>query len=497
MMYSSTRGGQSVTSAEAIIAGLAQDGGLFVPETIPSLSLQELQGLETMNYQERALAVLKLFLTDYTPDELRKCIEAAYSAEKFDTAAVAPLTVVNDQLSVLELWHGPTSAFKDMALQLLPRLLSTALTKTAKQEEVVILVATSGDTGKAALEGFQDVDQVKIIAFYPEEGVSAIQKLQMVTQAGDNTFVVAVRGNFDDAQTGVKRIFQDQVFAAELASQDFVLSSANSINWGRLAPQIVYYFSAYLDGIAKQKFAWGDKVNFSVPTGNFGDILAGYYAKRMGLPVGKLICGSNANHVLTDFFADGVYDANRPFYKTSSPSMDILVSSNLERLLYLATDGATDQVAKWMNDLKKNGIYRIPTELQKRLTDDFAAIWVDEAATIATIRRVFDDTTYLLDPHTAVAWRAAEMYRENTGDTAHCIVLSTASPFKFNRSVLSALEAEPTAAPNEFELLAALTKISGWKAPTGLTALQGKPVRHKTVCSPQDMKQTVAALLKK
>ncbi|MDU2066203.1 MAG: threonine synthase, partial [Sporomusaceae bacterium] len=432
-MFISTRGGsQSVTSAEAIIAGLAENGGLFVPEEIPQLSLDQIAEWVDLTYQQRALAILRLFLTDYSEGELKQCIDSAYSVPKFDAAAIAPLKTVKENFSVLELWHGPTSAFKDMALQLLPRLLSTALVKTEKQEKIVILVATSGDTGKAALEGFQDVNQIEIITFYPEDGVSAIQKLQMITQEGKNVAVVAVKGNFDDAQTGVKEIFQDTAFNQELAKQGLQLSSANSINWGRLVPQIVYYFSAYLDGVKQNLFALGDAVNFSVPTGNFGNILAGYYAKKMGLPIGKLLCGSNANHVLTDFFEQGVYNANRPFYKTSSPSMDILVSSNLERLLYLATQGDSEKVTTWMTELKTKGDYAITGDLAKALSEDFYALWANETEITATIHEVFTASSYLLDPHTAVAWHTAKVYRERTGDERHCIVVSTASPFKFN-----------------------------------------------------------------
>ena len=345
MNYISTRGNnQKMTSAQAIIAGLADDGGLFVPDELPQVDMEFIKGLTKLSYQERAARVLGCFLTDYTDEEIKGCVERAYGGGKFDDAAVAPLNIMED-VSVLELWHGPTSAFKDMALQLLPQLLSTALKKTGEKNQVLILVATSGDTGKAALEGFRDVEQTKIIVFYPENGVSRIQKLQMVTQQGENVAVTAVKGNFDDAQSGVKAIFSDREFNAKLNEAGVSLSSANSINWGRLVPQIVYYFSAYADLLKAGVIRAGDEISFTVPTGNFGDILAGYYALRMGLPVKKLICASNTNNVLTDFLTTGVYDRNRDFFKTISPSMDILISSNLERLLYHVTNDAA-QVAE-------------------------------------------------------------------------------------------------------------------------------------------------------
>jgi threonine synthase len=496
-MYFSTRGAKnSVSSAQAIIAGMATDGGLFVPETLPKFELTELKGLLNKSYQKRAQAILGRLLVDYSEAELQRCIEAAYSSEKFDHRAVAPLVEQDETTAVLELWHGPTSAFKDMALQLLPQLLATALKKSDYTDEIVILVATSGDTGKAALAGFQDVDQIKIITFYPEHGVSAIQKLQMVTQEGQNVAVIAVKGNFDDAQSGVKEIFQDKGFQAELSRKAFQLSSANSINWGRLAPQIVYYFSAYLDWVKAGRIEWGQKVNFAVPTGNFGDILAGYYAKEMGLPVGKLICASNANNVLTDFIHEGRYDAKRPFYQTSSPSMDILISSNLERLLYHLTQGDTGLVKGWMDELKDKGSYEVSSAVMAKIKQNFYADWINDEQTRATIREVYQRHHYVLDPHTAVAWQVTADYRAASGDDSPCIILSTASPFKFNASVLEAITGQlPAAGQSEFALLDELTQLTGWKIPKGLAELKDKSVRHEQSCIPKNMKQKVAQVL--
>lgn len=495
-MYFSTRGTKgAVVSAKAIIAGMAQDGGLFVPETIPQIELTQLQGLLNKSYQERALYIMGLLLVDYSEDELRQCINTAYSPRKFDHQAIVPLIEIDDRTAILELWHGPTSAFKDMALQLLPQLLSTALTKTGEHDEIVILVATSGDTGKAAMEGFQDVKQTKIITFYPATGVSAIQRLQMVTQPGANVSVIAVAGNFDVAQSGVKEIFQTEAFNAELKRSSLRLSSANSINWGRLAPQIVYYFSAYLDWVNTGRLSWGQQVNFSVPTGNFGDILAGYYAKQMGLPIGKLLCASNANNVLTDFIKQGHYDARRPFYQTASPSMDILISSNLERLLYHLTQGDTVQVKNWMDELKQLVHYQVSSEVMSKIQQTFYAGWIDDAQTSDTIRQVYDQQHYVLDPHTAVAWQVAADYRQESSDGRPCIILSTASPFKFSDCVLGALTSRSVTGQSEFELLKQLSDVTGWKIPIGLASLENMPIRHKQSCTPEKMKQMVKRVL--
>ena len=487
MDYFRTRGAQErVSSAAAILEGLASDGGLFVPDSFPRMTLSEIEALVPLSYEERAVRILRLFLTDYTEEELRGCVERAYG-RTFDDVRRAPVRAVGD-LEVLELWHGPTSAFKDMALQLLPQLMSTARVKEGERDTILILVATSGDTGKAALEGFADAEGIRIMVFYPDGGVSPVQRLQMVTQAGGNVAVVAVRGNFDDAQRGVKEIFGDAAMVQELAALHTKLSSANSINWGRLVPQIVYYFSAYADLLAEKKIAAGDAVNFTVPTGNFGNILAGYYAKCMGLPVGKLVCASNANNVLTDFLRTGIYDRKRDFYQTMSPSMDILISSNLERLLYHLTED-TAEVAAWMKQLAEVGKYDA-SRLLPALKENFWAAFADDAATEQEIRAVYERTHYTLDTHTAVAYRAAEAYRRETGDTRPMIVLSTASPYKFGASVLHAL-GEDTAGMDEFAQMERLHARSGMAVPPRLAALRTASVLHKGICAKDDMRAEV------
>lgn len=498
MNYISTRGnGQKITSAEAIIKGLASDGGLFVPDEMPKVSMEFITELTKMSYQERAVKVLSCFLTDYTKDEIEGCVERAYGGGKFDTPDIAP-TVNLAHPSMLELWHGPTSAFKDMALQLLPQLLSTALKKTGEKNEVLILVATSGDTGKAALEGFKDVEQTKIIVFYPENGVSRIQRLQMVTQQGNNVNVTAVKGNFDDAQNGVKAIFNDKEFAAKLAEQGVSLSSANSINWGRLVPQIVYYFSSYADLINTQRITAGEEVTFVVPTGNFGDILAGFYAKAMGLPVRKLVCASNANNVLTDFLNTGVYDRNRDFFKTISPSMDILISSNLERLLYHVTND-TAKVAGWMRELAETGRYDVGAEVLAKIQDMFAADWADDETTKKMIHHGFGCQNYVADTHTAVAWNAARkiIHGAADGKPGAVVIVSTASPYKFNESVLTAL-GEDIEGLDEFQLLDKLAAINTRAGiPAGLAALRSATVRHSAVVEKEDMPKAVADFARK
>ncbi|MBE6093269.1 MAG: threonine synthase [Selenomonas ruminantium] len=489
MKYSSTRGDSvQVTAAEAIIKGLAADSGLFVPDELPQISPSFIEELVPLSYEERAVKVLRLFLTDYTDEELKTCVENAYGKGKFDCAGRAPVTDLG-AMQVLELWHGPTSAFKDMALQLLPQLMSTALKKTGEQDNVLILVATSGDTGKAALEGFRDVEQISIMVFYPEGGVSRIQQLQMLTQEGKNVNVTAVRGNFDDAQSGVKVIFADQAFNEQLAEKGVKLSSANSINWGRLVPQIVYYFSAYADLRKAGRIKAGEEINFTVPTGNFGNILAGFYAKQMGLPVHKLICASNANNVLTDFLQTGRYDRNRAFYKTITPSMDILISSNLERLLYHVT-GDKAQVAGWMAELNTSGSYEVDVKTRGIIKETFWADWVDDAATKKCIQQVYMQHKYVLDTHTAVAYQVAENYRHATHDEHVMVVASTASPYKFNGSVLDALQAE-TAGLDEFALLDKLQELNENPIPAGLAALRTKTVLHKGVCDKDKMNEAV------
>lgn len=497
-MYSSTRGSKErLSAANAIKTGIALDGGLFVPELIPKLSEQQMLALVDMNYSQRAFAILEKFLEDYQEDEIKTSIRAAYNETKFDSPDIAPLVTVGDDRHVLELWHGPTSAFKDMALQLLPQLLSKALKKTGEKKEIVILVATSGDTGKAALEGFKDVEQTKIIVFYPREGVSKIQRLQMVSQEGQNVAVVSVQGNFDDAQTGVKKIFNDNEINAILREQGFQLSSANSINWGRLVPQIVYYFSAYADMVKGGKITQGKAVNFVVPTGNFGNILAGYYAKLMGLPIHKLICASNSNNVLTDFLHSGVYNRNRGFHKTLSPSMDILISSNLERLLYHVTGGDAAQVKAWMEELQNSGTYAIGSDYLSQLHETFWADWANDEETVAVIKDVFNRYQYLADPHTAVAWHVYDSYRSQTGDHTPAVLVSTASPFKFNESVLVAINNNiQDGNQSEFSMLHSLADQTGCPVPTALADLEHKEILHKKDCSKEEMPAVVMKLLK-
>lgn len=490
MKYSSTRGkAENCDSAEAIIKGLAADGGLFVPEEFPQVSLQDVEAMVPLSYEERAVKILSLFLTDYTEEELAGCVSRAYGSGKFDTKRRAPVNSMGD-FHVLELWHGPTSAFKDMALQLLPQLLSTALPKCGVKEQVLILVATSGDTGKAALEGFADVDQTKIMVFYPQDGVSRIQQLQMLTQQGGNVRVVAVRGNFDDAQSGVKSIFGDKDFAKELFDEGVRLSSANSINWGRLVPQIVYYFSAYADLLAAGTIKTGEKIDFTVPTGNFGDILAAYYAKRMGLPVHKLVCASNANNVLTEFLRTGIYDRKREFFKTITPSMDILISSNLERLLYHVTESA-EKVAGWMNDLSETGSYEVDKETLNTIKQLFWADWASDTSTKAEIDAVYRKHNYVMDTHTAVAAKVADKYAEaHADDECPMVIVSTASPYKFNGSVLEALGAD-IEGMDEFQLLDKLHELSGQDIPKGLAKLRKAELLHNGSCEAREMKHTV------
>ena len=479
-----------MSSAHAITRGLADDGGLFVPQRIPSMRMGDIKAMAKKPYTERAIDVLLQFLTDFSEDELRECVNAAYAKEKFGDNPV-PLVQVNDNTAVLELWHGPTSAFKDMALQLLPHLLTRSMKKTGETNKVVILVATSGDTGKAALEGFADVEGTQIIVFYPSEGVSDIQKRQMITQMGKNVKVFGIEGNFDDAQRGVKEIFGNKVLSDELSKNGFSFSSANSINWGRLVPQIVYYFSAYVDAVAAGKISFGDKVNFVVPTGNFGDILAGYYAKLMGLPVERLLCASNSNKVLTDFINSGTYDKRREFYKTISPSMDILVSSNLERLLYNVTDEDAALVANYMKRLNTEGVYQIDNDVLKRVQTEFFGAWVDELETKETIGRIYGDYKYLMDTHTAVAWRALEKYRFLTSDDTYSIVLSTASPYKFADSVLDALEDTQPAGADPFANLDELNAKTGEEIPPRMLALKDLPVLHSEIIPADKMELAV------
>lgn len=476
MQYKSTRNSNiRLSSAQAISRGISEEGGLFVPEHFPDLS-GKLEELSRLNYMGRAEAILKLFLTDYSEEEIRDCVTGAYEPQKFENDTPAKLRSVKPGLSMLELWHGPTCAFKDMALQLLPHLLSKALQKEAADKEAVILVATSGDTGKAALEGFKDVPHTRIIVFYPESGVSAMQLRQMNTQEGNNLTVCGVEGNFDDCQTQVKVIFTDEKLKQHLAEKGMVFSSANSINWGRLLPQIVYYFSAYLDLYTAGKLASAyDKVNFVVPTGNFGNILAAYYAKRMGLPVGKLICASNSNNVLTEFIRSGTYQKDRQFYTTISPSMDILVSSNLERLLYHLCGEDSNKLTAWMASLSQSGSYTVDADTAEQVQELFYGSFCSDEETQKTIRQVFQKEHYLCDTHTAVAMKAYEDYIRETGDSRETVVVSTASPYKFAPSVLSAIG--HVSSEDEFVVAKALSAMSGTEIPRPILELETKPQR--------------------
>lgn len=493
MLYQSTRDPlhKKYTSAEVIKMGLAPDGGLFMPESIPTLSASDIESLRQESYPVRAARILHMFLSDYTYEELLTDCHAAYREASFPGGA-APLVQVRDNLYTLELWHGPTAAFKDMALQIMPRLLSRALVKTGESRHALILVATSGDTGKAALEGFCDVDKTKILVFYPDGGVSEIQRLQMLTQTGGNVGVCAVRGNFDDAQSGVKRIFSDAQLRQTLAERGYFFSSANSINWGRLLPQIVYYVSAYCDLLNTGALRSGEQYNVCVPTGNFGNILSGFYAKRMGVPIARLICASNENNVLTDFIRTGTYDRNRPFYQTASPSMDILISSNLERLLPLL--GATaEQVRTYMQSLAQTGRYTVSEPLRRAVQAEFSCGFCTDAEAAETIARCFRTHDYLLDTHTAVAETVLSAYRAETGDQTPTVVASTASPFKFCTSVLSALgvtEHRPGTG-----VLAQLSEVTGRPVPKPLAELERKAVRFDAVTAAEAMPRAVTEFL--
>lgn len=495
MEYSSTRNsGVSVLSAEAISRGISADGGLFVPDNMPWLSYPDIRQLAEKDYVTRAADILGRFLTDFAPGELMECITRAYTKNKFETDSIAPLYELEKGVYMLELWHGPTCAFKDMALQLLPHLMTVSRKKTGESGTVVILVATSGDTGKAALEGFRDVEGTRVIVFYPQDGVSPIQKLQMTTQRGNNLTVCAIQGNFDDAQSGVKAVFTDPEMAKRLAGADMAFSSANSINWGRLAPQIVYYVSAYCDLVKNERISCGEHVNIVVPTGNFGNILAAYYAKKMGIPVNKLICASNANDVLTEFIRTGVYDRNRPFYTTISPSMDILVSSNLERLLYDLTGCDSGKVTDLMEQLRTAGRYEVDETVRRSLGELFWAGSCDDDATRAAIREIYRTHSYVCDPHTAVAARVYEQYRQKTGDTAKTIIASTASPFKFAADVLEAIDGGRPEGDGE-QVLDRLGERMLSQPPRQLSELFGLPVRFTGSCPQDGVVQAVAEAL--
>ena len=492
MFYKSTRDSSiRVESAAAIAKGISEEGGLFVPESIPSISMDELKSLAGMNYAQRAAFVFSKYLTDYTDAELRYCTESAYTTKAFDTENIAEIAHLFEGTYMLELWHGPTCAFKDMALQILPYFLTTAVKKLNMDKKVVILVATSGDTGKAALEGFKDVPGTEIMVFYPVEGVSDMQKRQMVTQEGENVTVCAVKGNFDDCQSGVKKIFTDHTVLDALEKGGMTFSSANSINWGRLVPQIVYYVSSYVSLAESGEIAYGDLLNVVVPTGNFGNILAAYYAKMMGVPLGKLICASNINKVLTDFIRTGVYNRNRQFYPTTSPSMDILISINLERLLYLLTGEDDAQIREWFTALAEKGTYEVTDAVKAKLTEQFYGGFCDDAETKATIAELYQKYGYTCDTHTAVAVKVYEDYRKETGDTTKTLIASTASPFKFSASVLDALGKKPADGTDEYDMVELLHEVSSMEIPQSLAALKTKPRRFDGSIDKSEMQQFV------
>jgi len=491
LFYRSTRDDNvKVTASQAILKGLAADGGLFVPESIPTLD-KSFEELSKMSYADVAYEVMKLMLDDFTEEELRDCINKAYDS-KFDTKEIAPL-VKADGAYFLELFHGSTIAFKDMALSILPHLLITSAKKNNVKNDIVILTATSGDTGKAALAGFADVKGTKIIVFYPKNGVSPIQEKQMVTQKGNNTYVIGINGNFDDAQTGVKNIFGDKELEKVMNNAGYQFSSANSINIGRLVPQIVYYVYAYARLIAKGEIKAGEKINAVVPTGNFGNILAAFYAKNMGLPINKLICASNENKVLYDFFSTGTYDRNRDFILTTSPSMDILISSNLERLIYRIAGNSATENAKLMKSLKDTGKYEITSQMKEQL-GDFYGNYATEAEDAATIKKIYDNDNYIVDTHTSVAATVYEKYKKETGDETKTVIASTASPYKFTRSVMDAIDSK-YASMTDFELVDELCRMSGVKIPKAIEDIRTAPVLHDTVCEVNEMCDNVKRIL--
>ena len=488
MYYRSTRNRNiEISAAQAIARGLSGDGGLFVPERFPSVGCNVISAMKNKNYMSRAAYIMSLFLTDFSHDEIKECVSEAYTPEKFPGKSPAPLHKLKDNVYFLELWHGPTCAFKDMALQILPRFLTKSLKKTAAGREALILTATSGDTGKAALEGFKDADGTHIMVFYPRDGVSDMQKRQMCTQEGKNVAVCAVDGNFDDTQTGVKHIFNDPETVKAVSEKGMMFSSANSINWGRLLPQIVYYFSAYCDLAAKGGIRVGQQVNVAVPTGNFGDILAAYYAKKMGLPVKKLICASNSNNVLTDFLQTGVYDRNRKFYETISPSMDILVSSNLERLLFDMTNSDDRKITSWMRELSRTGRYDAGYCLDK-IKELFWGGYCDDTETKHEIKRVFETEHYLCDTHTAVAAGVYNKYVENSGDDkTPAIIVSTASPYKFSADVLDAVSGGKYGDLRGFDAVRRLSELTCTDVPMPILGLENKPVRFSSTCRKEEM----------
>ncbi len=492
MFYKSTRSNAPAkkTAAEVIKQGLAEDGGLFVPEALPTLTEDEIAALCKESYPVRAAKILAKFLTDYTYEELLEDCTKAYDESAF-VGGAAPLVNIHDNFDSLELWHGPTAAFKDMALQIMPRLLSRALVKTGEERTALILVATSGDTGKAALEGYKDVPRVKIMVFYPVDGVSRVQKLQMATQTGSNVNVCAIRGNFDDAQNGVKEIFGDSEMAKALNDRGYFFSSANSINWGRLAPQIVYYVSAYCDLLNRGTCKMGDSFNVCVPTGNFGNIFAAYIAKQMGLPIGHMVCASNTNNILTDFLSTGTYDRNRDFYLTMSPSMDILISSNLERLLYFTA--GSEKTAAYMKSLKETGCYTVEPEILAAIRENFSGYFTNEEETAKTIHEIFTKYHYLADTHTAVAIHAAEEYVRESGDKRPMVIDSTASPYKFANNVYRAVTGKE--ASSELNALEELAAATGTAIPYPLAGLAARKVNFDKTVDRTEMAKSVLEYL--
>lgn len=495
LLYQSTRDNrEQVTASQAILKGLASDGGLFVPTELPKLNIS-LEVLASMSYQQIAYEVMKLFLTDFSEEELKHCINSAYD-DKFDTKEIAPIKKA-DGAYYLELFHGATIAFKDMALSILPHLLTTAAKKNDVKEEIVILTATSGDTGKAALAGFAEVPGTKIIVFYPKDGVSHVQEMQMVTQKGANTYVIGIHGNFDDAQTGVKEMFNNRELAKSLQEKGYLFSSANSINIGRLVPQVVYYVYSYCRLLHDGELNKGEPLNVVVPTGNFGNILAAYFAKELGVPISKLICASNENKVLYDFFTTGEYDRNREFILTSSPSMDILISSNLERLIYMISGETAEERARnnatLMSQLSKDGKYKITTQMRQKLSD-FVGGYAKEKETKAAIKRVYENADYVIDTHTAVAASVYYNYKAASGDAIKTLIASTASPYKFTRSVMEALEVE-TESKSDFELIDQLSEISKTTIPQAIEEIRTAPVLHKMVCEKEKMQEMVEEIL--
>ncbi len=492
MPFFSTRGESCVTASQAILHGIAPDGGLYVPAMFQTIPMQRITSFCEWDYPARAASIIKRFLEDFSIPEIEEAVKAAYSPDRFDTPQITPVRQIDEATWVLELFHGPTLAFKDIALQLLPHLVRMSAQKNGENREISILVATSGDTGKAALEGFRDVAGTSCTVFYPLDGVSDVQKLQMVTTGGSNTHVIAVEGNFDDTQTGVKELFASETFREQMSARGKVLSSANSINFGRLVPQIVYYFSAYADMINSHAIMPGDPVNFCVPTGNFGDILAGYYARNMGLPVNKLICASNRNNVLSDFFANGIYSTHRTFFKTISPSMDILISSNLERLLYEAADRDGALVKTWMEQLKECGSYSVGEQRLSWLLDMFWGDCADNKDTLIEIRKRFQEDHYLSDPQTAAGSHVLRQYRMKTNDSTPTVLLATASPYKFAADVLRGIAGMDAAEGKDaFACSEELEKLSGIPMPSQVKALKDLPVKHNAVCEREEMGEAV------